>query len=108
MRAEQKLKDAGFEDIKSEAFKLPMGSWPKDPKLKAIGTYNRAQFLQGLNGIAMGLFTRLLDWKPEEVEVFVARIRSDVNNPKLHGYWRELYSPFRSIWAYADLVAVAL
>lgn len=108
MRQEQKLKEAGFEDVQTEAYKLPMGTWPKDQRLKTIGACNREQFLQGLNGIAMGVFTRLLGWKSEEVEVFIAKVRNDVNNAKLHGYWKELYSPFRSICDYANLVVAHL
>lgn len=82
------LAEHAFESVRQEVLKLPMGPWPKDKTLKMVGYCHREQFLQGLAGIGMGLFTRVLRWSKEEVEVYLAKVREDVGNRKFHGYWR--------------------
>lgn len=65
----EQLKNAGFVDIKLEVAKWPMNQWPKDKKLKEIGIWQRENLLAGAQGISIALFTRILGWTPEEVEV---------------------------------------
>lgn len=87
---EEMVRDAGFTNINREILKLPMGPWARDKRLKTIGFCHREQFLQGVAGIGMGLFTRILHWSREQVEVYLALVRRDIGNPKIHGYWRRL------------------
>ena len=84
------LRIAGFENINCEVFKLPMGPWPRDKRLKTVGLCHREQFLQGMSGIAMGLFTRVLHWARDYIEVYLALIRKDIAEPRTHGYWKRL------------------
>ena len=84
---EELLRDAGFKNVVSEIRKLPMGTWPRDVRLKEAGRYHRAQFMEALPGIAMRPFTRLLKWSPEQVEAYVAVTRSSILDPRVHGYW---------------------
>ena len=53
---------AGFTAVKLEAFKLPLGGWPKDTRLKQAGVFMMATFRDGLQAIGMGFFTRVLGW----------------------------------------------
>lgn len=85
---EQMLKDAGYANVHADIRKMPMGPWTKDQRLKTTGYCHREQILQGLPGIAMGLLTRVRKWSKEEVDVFVALIRQDILNRKIHGYWK--------------------
>jgi hypothetical protein len=41
----------------------------------------------GLEGLSMALFTRLLGWSKEEVDVFLVSVRNDMKNTKYHAYW---------------------
>ncbi len=41
----------------------------------------------GASGLSLALFTRALGWKPEEVEACAAKVRSDMKNRSMHGYW---------------------
>jgi len=53
---ERWIRDAGFINMKSTNLPLPLGPWPKDKRLKEVGTYNHMQFLEGLDGFfAAGL-----------------------------------------------------
>jgi len=56
------MKEAGFTAIKEYPFKLPLGSWPRDPKMKEIGTFNLMMTDGSLEGFALYLFTRVLGW----------------------------------------------
>jgi hypothetical protein len=42
---------------------------------------------QGLEAISMGLFTRLLGWSKIEVEVFIAKVRAELKNTRIHAYY---------------------
>jgi hypothetical protein len=54
------MKKAGFINVTNRTFKWPIGIWPKDPKLKQIGAYNRLGWEDGIEGWALFLFTNHL------------------------------------------------
>jgi hypothetical protein len=58
--SEKLITEAGFVNVKCETFKLPIGTWPKDPTMKMIGAYNRLGIHEGLEGWAIFLFTKFL------------------------------------------------
>jgi hypothetical protein len=43
--------------------------------------------VSGLQGISVALFTRVLGWSTEELEVLMAGVRKDLKNRKMHCYW---------------------
>ena len=51
---------ACFIDIKVIDLKLPIGIWPKDPKLKEAGKFGLVSMLHGLQDISLAIFTRFL------------------------------------------------
>lgn len=54
-----------------------------------IGAYNLMQMQQGLEGILLGTLphAKPRPWTKEEIMVFLADIRSDFQNPKIHGQY---------------------
>ena len=81
------LEAAKFEKVETSQEICPIGTWPKDPKLKEIGRYFRFQFLFGaVDSYSMALFTRYGGWSAEEVEVLLSHIRSEVKSNKMHIY----------------------
>lgn len=54
------MEAAGFVNVTYRTFKWPIGPWPKDPKMKEIGAFNRLGWDEGINGWAMFLFTKYL------------------------------------------------
>ena len=81
------MKDAGFENVVHEKFRLPIGPWPKDKHLKDIGAWNLVQLEDGLEGFTLRLFTQFLGWKTEEVHVMLAKVRKDMRDPKIHAQY---------------------
>ncbi|KAF7548002.1 hypothetical protein G7Z17_g7347 [Cylindrodendrum hubeiense] len=90
MELKQKMLDQGFTNVTEKWYKWPMNGWPRDPKFKDIGGWVLENVLSGLSGLSMALFTRLLGWTREEVELFLIDVRKDMRNRNIHGYWRIL------------------
>ncbi|KAM5347433.1 hypothetical protein ACJ41O_010438 [Fusarium nematophilum] len=83
----QNLRDAGFTNINKVVFKWPMNTWPKDRKYKEIGAWSYENMSTGLQAFSLALFTRVLGWSSEEVEVFIASVRKELRDRTIHGYW---------------------
>ncbi|MCJ1361934.1 hypothetical protein MMC16_001035 [Acarospora aff. strigata] len=86
-KLESWIRDAGFQDVKHEVYKLPIGPWAKDKRLKEIGAFNHVNILDALQAVTLALFTRVLGWSAEEVEVLLAGVRRDLKNPRIHAYY---------------------
>ena len=80
------FKEAGFEDVTQYVFKSPSNPWPKDRTLKESGKFQLLAHLEGLEGISLGLLTRALEWKPEEVNILMAKIRPELKDKTIHSY----------------------
>ncbi|KAK2762057.1 hypothetical protein FQN54_001064 [Arachnomyces sp. PD_36] len=83
---EEWVKATGFENIQVKKYLVPLGTWPKDKRQKKIGALNYHQFDQTLEGSALAALTSIEGWRAEEVNVFAAKVRTDMKNPKIHGY----------------------
>jgi hypothetical protein len=81
------LHDGGFENVQIVEEVCPIGSWPKNKRLKEIGRYFRAQFLDGaMDSYSLALFTRFGGWSPLEVQVLLAHVRNEIKSNKMHVY----------------------
>ncbi|KAF2841840.1 S-adenosyl-L-methionine-dependent methyltransferase [Patellaria atrata CBS 101060] len=81
------MEEIGYVDIEERSFVFPTNPWPKDKKLKEIGRWNEINITDGLQGFSLALFTRVLGWTKEEVEVHCARVRNDMHNRAIHAYF---------------------
>ncbi|KAF5020304.1 hypothetical protein F66182_7680 [Fusarium sp. NRRL 66182] len=86
--------DAGFVDIVDTYYKWPTNHWPKDKRYKMIGQWNNVNTGYALEGAALAPLTRVQGWTREEVGVFVAGARAELNDTAIHAYW-----PIASIYA---------
>lgn len=83
------FKNAGFVDVVDKLYKAPIGGWAKNKIYKDAGRVNREHWNAGLEGWAMWLLTKYgipTPWLAEEVQVYVAKVREGINDPKIHGY----------------------
>lgn len=87
---------AGFTNIHEKLYKVPLGDWPKHPVYKDAGRLNEETFRAGMEGFAMMLFTSVGDkpWTPEEVHVYLGKLRKELENRNWHQYIRQ-----RRVWA---------
>ncbi|KAL8961218.1 MAG: hypothetical protein Q9193_002190, partial [Seirophora villosa] len=77
---------AGFVDIQQALFKAPTNPWPKNKPLKEAGKFQLLAHLEGLEGVSLGLLTRGLEWKAEEVKVLMAKVRPELKDRRIHSY----------------------
>jgi hypothetical protein len=82
------IEEAGFEKVTEEVFDLPLGAWAKDKRLKEVGAFHYVQLRGGLQAIVMALFTRVLSWSTQQVEVYLASIRAELDDKSIHCCWK--------------------
>lgn len=74
-----------------------MGEWAKNPVLKEAGKFCKAQVMGGIEGYTMFVLTKFGEpepWSPEEVQVYLAKVRKEVESGGFHSY---LFK--RRVWA---------
>lgn len=82
----ERVKGAGFTNITEKVFKMPIGSWPKDPKLKELGLINASQVIDGLEAFSMRLMCDVQAWSEGEVQVLLAKVRKELKGTAFHAY----------------------
>ncbi|KAK7545523.1 S-adenosyl-L-methionine-dependent methyltransferase [Phyllosticta citricarpa] len=86
-RLEGWFKDAGFQNIAVKTYKVPLGPWAKDERLKKIGMFNLLQAVEGIEAFTMRVFTKCLGWTPEDVQAFDAKVVADFKSKSTHSYF---------------------
>ncbi|KAM0317957.1 hypothetical protein ACHAPQ_010840 [Fusarium lateritium] len=88
-----KMEAAGFVNINEEVRKIPIGTWPKDPKLKEVGKFQAIQAAQAIESYTPQIFSSVLGWSQEEIQVFMAKAKNEIKDPTVH-----LYFPVHILW----------
>ncbi|KAM6524610.1 hypothetical protein FALCPG4_010219 [Fusarium falciforme] len=83
----QQMIDAGFVNVTEVIYRWPTNRWPADPYYKELGFWCCHNIAGELSGLSMALFTRALGWSPEQVEVFLAKVRTDMKDRRIHAWW---------------------
>ncbi|KAL1982371.1 hypothetical protein VTN96DRAFT_1402 [Rasamsonia emersonii] len=89
----EKMEKVGFVDVRESAFKIPVGPWPKDPKMKEIGRFQQIQQIQAVESYAPVLLSRVLGWSSAEREALVAKVCTELKDRSLH-----LYAPMYFVY----------
>jgi SAM-dependent methyltransferase len=79
---------AGLINTVEKRYKMPLGPWPKDEKLKEIGRWHLLEAYQGVEGWTLALFTRVLGWSYEQVQLYLAQVRQGFSDRSIHAYTR--------------------
>ncbi|EEP75891.1 conserved hypothetical protein [Uncinocarpus reesii 1704] len=77
-------REAGFVNISVVKTPVPIGTWPKDPKLKQIGLFNWTQLYENLQGFSNRIFLNYLGWSKPELELLLVDVRKDLKDRSLH------------------------
>jgi len=86
-KCKQWMLEAGFVDVHECIEKVPINPWPKDPRLKEIGRFHEANWLDGLAAFSYQLFgSKGLGWSKDEIEVFLIGVRESIRNRHIHAY----------------------
>ncbi|KAK1966019.1 methyltransferase domain-containing protein [Colletotrichum sublineola] len=83
----EQLREAGFVNVNEVIFKWPTNEWARHPRHKELGTWSYENAVMGVEGLCIAIFTRVLRWPKEKVDVFLAEVRNDLRNREIHAYW---------------------
>ncbi|RXG47272.1 hypothetical protein VDGE_07094 [Verticillium dahliae] len=86
-RMERDMRDAGFVDIVTHQWKVPIGGWASDPKLKKVGLFNGLFIDQSIDGFVVFPIGEILGWSFDEVTVLVANMRAALRDSKALPYY---------------------
>jgi hypothetical protein len=78
------MEGAGFVNVTQQRSKIPLGLWPRDPRLKKIGACSLLQFLEGFEGFTLAGYTRVLGWSKDQVQTLGHDVKRDALNPRIH------------------------
>lgn len=95
----QHILDTGYEDVTSRSWKVPIGGWAADPKLKDVGMYTLLFLDQSLEGFALYMLKNVMGWEYEEIQVLVGQMREGLRQ------WRK-WQPYYEMSVYAGLQSV--
>jgi hypothetical protein len=59
-RAKELMINAGFVNVTQHKYKVPLGGWSGDKKMKEIGRWNLLQCYQGAEGWGLFLLTKIM------------------------------------------------
>ena len=82
----QQMEDAGFVNVHIRGYKMPIGIWPKDKRLRQAGLFCMVGIVDGVSGLSQRVFTKGLAWTIEEMEVLLMEVRNEWNNKRIHSY----------------------
>jgi len=80
------LRSAGFENVESHEEPTPIGTWPKNKRLKEIGLYFGTSIMAAVDAYSLAMYTRYGNWTVEETQVLIAHVRRELKTNKMHVY----------------------
>jgi SAM-dependent methyltransferase len=66
---------SGFTDVQQTVFKVPVGGWARDKKLKRLGQFYEALFAEELEGISLRTLTRRAGMSLEDAQTMISNSR---------------------------------
>ena len=93
---EQWMKDAGFVNVTVVKTAVPVGSWPKDEKLKEMGMLNHIQLSEALKAVSLGTMLNQ-GWTFDDIQAFLVDVRQDLNDRSIHSMYDLYVSPLRRV-----------
>lgn len=84
------LKEAGFTNVTTEVFYIPLSLWSDAPKLKQLGLYLYVALTHDIEGFLTYLMPTYLGWTPKDIANYAATMRKEFREAKIHSNskWR--------------------
>ncbi|KAF4970772.1 hypothetical protein FZEAL_9975 [Fusarium zealandicum] len=83
----KQLEAQGFQNVQQVVFKWPQNPWPKDAKHKELGAWTLENITSGLDGLSSAVYTRVLGWSKEELDLFLVDVRRELKDRTIHAHW---------------------
>ncbi|KAK7419799.1 hypothetical protein QQX98_003172 [Neonectria punicea] len=78
------FEEAGFTDV-------PIGGWPKDPKLAEVGRFVKLTLENDMEGYTLMLWHNVVQWPKDDYQLFLMSMRNALRNRKVHSYFLVRY-----------------
>lgn len=83
----KQMKDAGFENVQDEVYKLPMGAWARSKRLRTVGKMEQIMILDGgFEAYMLRGYTQVLSGRAEDLTAILERAKREVRDPSVHTY----------------------
>ena len=82
----QQMEETGFINCTIRPYKMPIGIWPKNKRLRQAGLFNMVGMCDGLSGLSVRTFIHGLGWQVEPMEVLLMEVRNEWKDRKIHAY----------------------
>jgi hypothetical protein len=82
----EQMMTAGFVNVTVRPYKLPIGTWPKDERLREAGLFCFMGMTRGLTGLSLRVFTQILGWTVDEMETLLMQVRAEWKRKDIHCY----------------------
>ncbi|KAJ4409040.1 hypothetical protein N0V91_002855 [Didymella pomorum] len=83
----KQMKDAGFENVRDEVYKLPMGAWARSKRLRTVGKMEQIMILDGgFEAYMLRGYTQVLSGRAEDLTAILERAKREVRDPSVHTY----------------------
>ncbi|KKZ64898.1 hypothetical protein EMCG_09186 [[Emmonsia] crescens] len=80
------MEEVGFVGVEEVVFKVPLSPWPKDTHMKDLGRWQATHMEEMLQSYSLALFTRVLGWSKEELDVLLTAVANDLRDVRSHLY----------------------
>ncbi|KAK1978795.1 methyltransferase domain-containing protein [Colletotrichum cereale] len=80
------MNDAGFQGVQEKRFAVPSSPWARGRNQKILGAMQMTNNLEGVQGVTMKIFTQVLGWSREAVELLLVEVRRDMADKNIHAY----------------------
>ncbi|KAK5662426.1 hypothetical protein OQA88_8337 [Cercophora sp. LCS_1] len=77
-KLEDWVREVGFTNVTHRTFRIPVGGWPESPHLQEVGFLYLAQTLDGLEAFSLRLMCDVLEWKVEDVQKLLEKVRTEL------------------------------
>lgn len=72
------LEAAGFKNVRTTVFDVPIGTWPKDERKQSMGKMWLIAVLEGLEATGLRLLTREMNWRAEDVRELCDKVKAEL------------------------------
>ncbi|KAH7016206.1 S-adenosyl-L-methionine-dependent methyltransferase [Microdochium trichocladiopsis] len=80
------MEAAVFVDVQVTNMRVPIGGWPSDEKDKTIGKYAQLAVQRDVEGFVTFMWSSVMGWSKEEIAVYAAHLRGELNSGKFHAW----------------------
>lgn len=87
------MEAAGFVDVQEWDYKVPIGPWPRDRRLRELGSVAQLTLQEDEEGYVLFMANVLAGWSREQIHVYIAHLRRQLRAGKSHAYFR-----LKAVW----------